>query len=370
MERPATRENRLYTFVHVSDLHIGDLNANDDAQLDSPVQSWFQFLRTFEGYFGHGREGLLQLVRLFNRLRSSEGALLAVTGDLTAAATNNQYTLARNFLCSEIKLNSGEGVGLRLQEAFDRSIPGNHDHWSGNNPSLVRPLVMLAGTSPQLKQTFPDLPIAIRRLDLGHGRTLVIAGIDTDADVNHWYERLWARGSFCSQLDGLGKTLSQTDPLNEIRVLLLHHSPSYPKFPLGIGKQSQLKLKTFLNEHQIAVLLSGHVHVPGRHVQSVSQGNFAWNILEARCGTTTQRDTLPNDWPAWKLPPNTLLVHRLYDVDDSSGKRIEWRVSLLQRTVRGFIDSRKIPITQSYFDAIWDRPVTVWPRKRKTAPPS
>ena len=357
-------ERRLATLVHVSDLHIGDLSSNDDAELDSPLKNWFQFLRTFEGFFGHGGDALVQLQRIWMKLRKREDAYLIVTGDLTAAATDSQYTLARNFLCSTIRLSSGEEVGLQLADTFDRSIPGNHDHWSGKNPTILRPFVMLGHTSSELARTFPKLPVPLQRIDLGRGRTLVLAGIDSDADVKSRHDKFFARGLFCSQLDALGDQLKdlKTNPATEVRVLLVHHSRSYPNYTLGMSPESRKRLSDFVNEHQISVLLSGHVHIPYRDLREGCGGGIKWDVLEQRCGTSTIRDTLPESWPSWQLSPNTLLVHRLFDLDDGGRIRIEWRTSLLQRTDEGFVDPRRIPAVKSFFDAIWDRPVTVWPR--------
>lgn len=82
-----------------------------------------------------------------------------------------------------------------------------------------------------------------------------------------------------------------------------------------------------------------------------------WDVLEARCGTTTQRDFLPAGWSAGKkqLAPNTALVHRLFRLNDG---RVEWKTDLYIRSVRGFRRKGPLPLQ----GGISGQGVIVWPR--------
>lgn len=143
----------------------------------------------------------------------------------------------------------------------------------------------------------------------GSGRQLTLMRIDTDADVGPFTsEKNLARGHFPSQLNSLDAALSKQKPqTDEVRVLMLHHSYLYrywqfPIFhPLEITGASRAQLESFVDKHQVNVLLTGHTHVP--NVQRFSLNGR--DVLEGCCGTTTQQRRKPED------PDNCLLVHRI-----------------------------------------------------------
>lgn len=350
-------ERRLATFVHVSDVHFGDLDARTgSATLDARAADWWRTAKIFDGYLGHGYDALVHLTDFFHRLRREEEAQLIITGDLTAAGKASQFALARTFFEGAIQLDPGNPVGLGLHDGLRRAIPGNHDHWPGTRMVWGAPTEGLAAT-------FPEVPIPIDRVPLGDGRVLVFAGIDTDADVRPTFpgtSRLFGRGKFVSQLQALDHTLG-TPRDDEIRVLLMHHSRLHRSFAQGIVASSRTALDAFIERRDVAVLLTGHVHRPFGEVFEVGdRDGVSWEVLEARCGTTTQRDELPLDWVAAggaaatieeRLPPNTLLVHRLVETQDG---RVEWRAYCFRRSrTKGFCNDGLL---------IGTRPVTVWPR--------
>ena len=102
-------------------------------------------------------------------------------------------------------------------------------------------------------------------------------------------------------------------------------------------------------------MLCGHVHVPKISNFTGSDQRRTLDVLEARCGTTTQLDRLPFGWrnfrgrrPDRRLAVNTLLVHR---VDEERGD-VFWSVEAYQR------------YEQEFGPAASPRPrrVKVWPR--------
>ena len=117
----------------------------------------------------------------------------------------------------------------------------------------------------------------------------------------------------------------------EVRVLLMHHSPWIDRFHLGIGRGSLAALEQFLPRHGIRVILSGHVHSARAHLQPSAHGL----VLEARCGSTTQRDCIPEHGVHVRhgIPQNTLIVHRI-DEDDEGN--LTWRSELFRHGMKGF----------------------------------
>jgi hypothetical protein len=94
---------------------------------------------------------------------------------------------------------------------------------------------------------------------------------------------------------------------------------AFASLAVVINTDSKAALHDFILEHDISALLCGHVHQsPLVEVRKVSRLKQTTHFLDARCGTTSQRSTVPYDWTTvlghrptdedhW---PNSLLVHR------------------------------------------------------------
>jgi hypothetical protein len=171
---------------------------------------------------------------------------------------------------------------------------------------------------------------------------LQIAGIDSDADVGSFtLSRLRARGKFQSQLAALAPRLGMRRP-EHIRVLLVHHSWEHTGRTLALHSATRGALAQWLVNHGIAVVLTGHIHTPyvGPFQPQASQSH---EVLECRCGTTTQADQVPYSWhtrwgifPQRSWPPNLLLVHRLI----AQGGTTFWEVETFVRSqVNGFLSA-------------------------------
>ncbi|MGB3550752.1 MAG: metallophosphoesterase [Candidatus Binatus sp.] len=346
---PKSKENTLATFVHISDLHIGGIDPDDgDSLLLHRTPHWDTGNR-FDGFLGHHRVALQQLRDRFEALRKEEpkNFRLIVTGDLTACGDDspilneNQFNIAWQFLTANFNF-AGMSLGLDDRNAFDLCVPGNHDHWPGRSSGRSMAATILGPATAGLRRTFRELPFVHDPIPitLGSGKILqvVFAGIDTDADVeDNGPDRLLARGDFVSQLLRLEQDgLSGRPGPDQIRVLLMHHSPMYvsPDGSLMITSKSMVKLNKFVIQRNIAVILTGHIHFPDHNITRVTDLR---TVLEARCGSTTMRDGLP---PGWKTPgsdyrpqQNALLVHRLVE---SAPNKVSWRTKLYNRTPQGF----------------------------------
>ncbi|MGH9318088.1 MAG: metallophosphoesterase family protein, partial [Thermoanaerobaculia bacterium] len=282
-------------------------------------------------------------------LRDAEGAQLLVTGDVTTVGKETQFTMAERYLAAFVAPPDANYWGLAAADWGERAVSGNHDHWPG--------LACVWGPPTRgLNDTFPARPFVGAPIQLSTGQRLRFIGIDTDADVRPFgIQRFLARGSFCSQLTEAATSMEIPDP-NEVRVLLLHHSRAWPGKTLRMETASRDALDDFLCEQDIAVMLCGHTHVP--HVQpfSLTRTGRTIEILEARAGTTTQRDTIPYEWrnllrrrPKRTLPPNTLLVHRLLDEDGT----LVWHAETFVRLPSGFVKLRTGPEARLQ---VWPRP--------------
>lgn len=142
---------RLATFVHISDLHFGEIDpTTDDAALDAYTEPWLRQLPWFDGYLGHGGDALRHLDSFFAAARRSENAHLIVTGDLTTVGAGHEFSLARQFLTRVSRFASGALLGLGVTDAFDRTVPGNHDHWPGRRATHPLDLVMFGSPTRYL----------------------------------------------------------------------------------------------------------------------------------------------------------------------------------------------------------------------------
>jgi len=350
------KEQLLTTIVHISDLHFGDLGPQDDAALSAAVVDWWRIHPLFDGYLGHHGIALRHLDDFMAMMNANESPILLITGDITANGGEGQFDLARRYLSSTITLSSSDTVGLEMPQVHRGMIPGNHDHWPGRTATSLFDLGICGGRTHAFGALFPQLPLPVQRISLSNGLTMVLLGIDTDSDIASGFpciQRFFARGNFVSQLTRLEEQIG-SPRADEIRVLMLHHSPMHDGFVLGISNKSRRALDRFVKRCGISVLLTGHLHEPGARKLAVEYRGASWNILEARSGTTTRRDELPLQWAERNQPlsPNTLLVHRLYEMDRN---RVEWRTNLFQRFLTGFRDRGPI-LTDA------NSSVVVWPR--------
>lgn len=325
---------RLATFLHISDLHIGEFeDVSGDSKISWSAVNVLGNMPLYDGLLGHHGAALRHLHDFADRLRDQEDdCFLVATGDLSRWGDFNELRSAQGFLQSAVNISPSyhEMVGLHFNDdAY--LIPGNHDHWAGVAPPLgatpsVYPHAFVAHPTPSAGQ--PRL--------LQDGKTNIrFIHIDSDADIApNSINRLLARGDFVSQLNIQPPLPAR--PKNEIRVLLIHHSRSHAGTVLAMTKASKIALDQFLATHQIRVMLTGHTHQPIARLHTISHSA---STHELGAGGTTQVDVLPYKWKRMlRRPsrlgthPNTLMVHRIYQRHDE----LWWETQIYQRYPGGF----------------------------------
>ena len=338
----------LATLLHVSDLHIGDIDPiSGNNTLDSEVINLWRSASIFQGYLGHSHRALCHLVDLWRDVSELErNPYVVVTGDITATGAEGQYTTALEYLLgSLVDPSTGLPLGLQLAHSSPPMIPGNHDHWPGQRCTARRlALCMLGPSTPGLSRTFTKMPISPVRIPLAMTPpcTLVIAGLNTDADVgNRKVPRFFARGSFVTQCGAVFATLGPRKP-DELRILLVHHSAieeGVHRFMLRMEPASRAALAATVQKAGIAMVLSGHQHWVD---YARPEDDPSVVIREARCGTTTARD-----YGHAGLKRDTALIHRLFD-DKLGGIRWEMEVRARRNDVGHFE-----PVEKVNFGRVW-----------------
>jgi 3',5'-cyclic AMP phosphodiesterase CpdA len=330
----------LLTLLHISDLHIGDIN-RASGSLDAEHYEWWRQSAIWDGYLGHRHRALQDVVTTYRALRDADPYThVVMTGDLTAMGARTQLEAGRRFLTERFEPERGRRVGLGIPDALDRCIPGNHDHWPGH-PGILGP------PTDEFDRTFPRTPWR-RELEFEFdGRTLrvVLVGINSDAEVWCWgASRLLARGHCVDQLEQAATAFGKP-ATDEVRVLLLHHTRHASGYPTGLGRRSREVLERVVEEHDVAVVLTGHLHEP--HARTFGPS------VEICAGTTTQLDEPPIAWHVTddemrRFRDNTLCVHRLVESDTA----VLWHVEFHRRIETGFVPA-SIPSIA---------PFVVWPR--------
>jgi hypothetical protein len=273
----------LATLLHISDLHIGSIDpTTGDAAISPAVQLGLDNFPLFDGLLGHRARALHDLAEFVEGLRTSDEQFqILVTGDLSRNGDAHELALARRYFESEIDLSPPNGRYVGLYTGGNTlTIPGNHDHWAG------RSLPIGATPSNYFHYFIRSLP-AIRSIPLG------------------------SKG----------------------------HVPSCPhldQFWMAMTASTKRELDRFLLQHGIRVILCGHTHEASmrRHYAGSRE---CW---ECGAGSATQFDIVPLKWQRRLrrqanaiLNPNSLMLHRIFDVDG----RLEWLATTYVRTrTRGF----------------------------------
>jgi 3',5'-cyclic AMP phosphodiesterase CpdA len=326
--------------VQVSDLHIGDVDpqGSGNAAIEPLLAKTIGLLPFLEGLVGHQAQSLRDLVSFFRSLPNEKGVPrhMLVSGDFTRCGRDSEMTLAAEYFHGQIDVGippSSLPTGMSMRR-YPKSIPGNHDHWGGQN----FPISGAATIYPHAKFANP-MP-GREDFQLPDGWTLVLARVNSDADVSKWGpDRAFARGDFESELTSLASEFKAPRGPKEVRALAIHHSFSHGGRTLNMKSNSRKALVKFLDTHKIKVVLSGHTHICDDYEIRDDSGRLIAH--ELCCGSTTQLDTLPAAWAkllpnhgTLQGPPNSLLVHQLVTKADG---RPEWQAHPWYRhPIRGF----------------------------------
>lgn len=340
-------ERALFSLIHVSDLHIAEVDHSSGNGAALPPVAWAvaKGLPYADGLIGHGAAALRDLESLVRSARFPRGVprRLLVSGDFTRCGSAKELALAHDFLGPGILLGRIT-AGLGAPPRRTLSIPGNHDQWGGFNLPVTGAPSHYASSNIAQNAALSVGPLpACERIALPEGHQLTVFQVDSDADVPRLSSnRLLARGEFDSQLAALRKKVPHTPPASgEIRVLIIHHSYSCRNYKLAMGGLSKRALFRFVSDYGIRIVLSGHTHV----CEAADITNPATNAVVAReisCGSSAQLDHVPPSWtskPAqWggRQVPNSLVMHDILKFDDGS---LLWRARPHYRDViTGFQD--------------------------------
>jgi hypothetical protein len=321
----------LLTLVQVSDLHVGRFDAVGDAEDNAVCAQLFAQHPWFDGFMGHHATGLKALQAFLATLPDDAPRLL-MSGDATRFGHTNSFQNADDYLAASVMLQ-GLPYGLGVHDWARNAIPGNHDHWPGTARIVGGPNA--AALARHFTRATPDV-IELRLLD--DQVPLRIGIINTDDEVKpKGFRRLRAIGHFPNQLDGLRAMLGPPEEADrpEIRVLMMHHSPATHQGTTGISAASMTKLRPFVADMQIRVILTGHQH------QGLIDHNACGiaGVVECRSGTTTQMEYARPSWiraclhlQGRRVAHNGLFVHRLYE----HRGRITWDAQCYVRSKKGF----------------------------------
>jgi hypothetical protein len=326
----------LKTFVHISDLHVGDIDPRyGDAKVSPQAGYVYQNCPWLDGLLGHHGRALQELEDFCATLTDNhEPFELLISGDLTRCGSASEIATVQSFITSRIDLQPPRGnlTGLNLGTMPPASITGNHDQWGGRNHPIGGGPLASGALVPQ------SLPF-VSTYPLANGRRLILAGIDTDSNVHPWgLMRFFAMGSFQDQLMRLAPGLPRYEP-RDIRVFLAHHSLAKAGVVLRMDDASKDALSIFLADHRFSIVLSGHTHRRLFTTLTVTRPQGTFTVEELTCGSTTQHDQVPYNWrsvlgnlPARGWRSNTLMVHRLLAIP---GKTL-WETQAYVRTPQGF----------------------------------
>jgi hypothetical protein len=311
---------RLLTLLHISDLHLGDLDAEKgDNSPDALTCSYWKVSRWFDGFLGHTWRALRALSELYadlgEKLVPGEKLRVIASGDLTTTGRGPQFATADEFLHGHLYFQ-GSILGLGADPGDCVVIPGNHDRWPG------RRFMLFGGPTSEFAKAFPSTyPRSKVTFELGSGCNLRIAEIDSDDETRGPLKKLLAQGSFVQQCRQL-KLQLRTPSAEELRVLVIHHS-SIDRQPssstLKIDPESLEALRDLVATTGIRIVLSGHWHYYD------FRSRVSGDIPEARCGTTTVHDYFNGQ----RLYPNCALVHRVTD----EGGALRWSTEVWLRPI-------------------------------------
>ncbi len=321
----------LFRMIHISDLHIAE---TDNVLRGDPSQVSKLDTPFLKGFRTHDPNVIRELAEFITRMREDDpNVCVMMTGDLTANGSAEEFNRAIAFLCSNNPEVPFLWTSMHYNGWASWSVPGNHDHWAGNPWNWKR------REETHVKDVFNNVPFNNMLWHLDDELSIRFLGINTDADTGI-VSRVLARGAFTSQLEQLTKRmrlldaqLSERKKAREIRVMLLHHPYSYVArastlYSRAVDEDSKQQLRSFLNEFNISVLCSGHIHIPRVQILDIPHNGVIRNVIEAICGTSAQythgrSSSLQRARTlAGGISRNTLLMHSV--VED--GGKIFWKV--------------------------------------------
>jgi len=317
--------------AHISDLHFGEVLANNQFSFRSKVLHYpphdFTLCLDFPNALEYIRVNLLDLA-------DEETINLVLSGDMTTTGIETEFAVAHAFLRSRLRIKR-EGLsryaGCSITDGQMGAVPGNHDHFNGLQ-FMSRPRAYTASVFPD---QFRPTPWVKEWRSLSGKFVLEIHGIDSNSGLPPKRTNLRAKGSFSTtELDLLEENLKKSvnrsvEPGTiRVRALVTHHSLMYAGVGAAFGSvaledASRDRLLEIAANYKIPVIMTGHTHDSNDHPHPVTDPDgILSEVWELRSATTFQGPAQHNKQGFW--------CHLIWLSDEGPrwyGWRFHWSVN-------------------------------------------
>jgi 3',5'-cyclic AMP phosphodiesterase CpdA len=289
----------MITFMHISDLHIGE-RLRWLGSFGPRAAGRHSYKRPTDR--GHDERVAGDLANEWLALTNAQPATTAaITGDLSRSGTGTQFGLAHRYAhalwLADAQVPLLIGLGAGGTRAL--TIPGNHDFWGGIS---LGPLVWRKVLEDHF---WPPPWLHVLEDTAGNPFEVHLVGLDSCSGLRTLSpHQVAATGAIdpnqLADAEALLAAEQQRAAARQryaVRVVLVHHPPDI-QTPL-----SRQDFETWLVKCQVQAILTGHTHVPAHHYLPKAPHCF-----ELRCGTTLQAGTY-NMLPGPK--PNHFYLHKL-----------------------------------------------------------
>ncbi|PNQ95040.1 hypothetical protein C1S70_31025 (plasmid) [Azospirillum argentinense] len=278
---------------HISDLHFG-------RHLSGRHFAFAKGYRQHDMTLCDGLTGTMRRLPGIHGLGREEVLRVVCSGDVTANGLLDEFIVGNTFLRSHFRQSYGMPpikVGLALPDTRFAAVPGNHDHWNGNN--LLPPYRTSIAANH-----FEQLPW--RQLWCSPQKTLELELFGLDSNLGSGgsqpgsKNRIFAQGALSKpQLDELEELMRSSPSPGEntkrVRGIVLHHSLSYkggilPNVvaPKILPKRYADALLDLMVRQNVSVLLTGHTHDPNHQPIPHTFGGTTHIVHELRSPATLQ----------------------------------------------------------------------------------
>jgi len=310
-----SRQEPDVLIYHLSDLHFGPF-----LQGVSRIGEWSSFAAPHDYNLLQGMEIGMDFNNVIEKYK--DRLIVAVTGDVTAAAEPPAYESVNNYIRDYPFVSSIHQVGLRINEKLKRvySVPGNHDMWVYGN--LLSRWKGYANRREQYNRYFPEvLPNSYPLLI--NGLSVTIFTIDTNrvTKINPFnFKNVLGRGEVgkaqIADLQTLhNELLNGTCPntpqgfdyRSSLKVALMHHHLALPPDCPKDLEQDFLRLEdadsvtNVLSDIGVQLVLCGHQHFPYHVPELTSSSQPGHRIFLTCAGSATQIGCQRNSFSTYEV---------------------------------------------------------------------
>ena len=202
--------------------------------------------------------------RIAKRLSVQKSKIcVAMVGDASRTGLQSEFDVYRSFFNCP-----GAQPGLRFSQGQCCDVPGNHDHWDGQDQWPNVPAFNPNLTPAMMRPTAWQKGFASEKNDF----SLEVFGVDSNSGLKHKTTNPKARGEIHeTEFRTLQRELSKSvrnerqNGLPVLRIVLCHHAFSrrnrmWPFDAYPIGSTSRRKLLAISARYSVAAVLTGHTH--------------------------------------------------------------------------------------------------------------